>query len=77
MDSDWDLSMDEWRLMCRCSKCAQKFADPARAEVVASKEQELFLQQWNIVSIGFLDMSGGTSPNGISQARVMCGIKAQ
>ncbi len=77
MDSDWDLTMDEWRLMCRCSKCTQKLADPARAEVVASKEKELFLQQWNIVNIGLLDMSGGTSPKGISQARVMCGIQGQ
>ena len=22
MDSDWDLSIDEWRLMSRCNKCA-------------------------------------------------------
>jgi len=24
MDSDWDLTMDEWRLMCRCNKCARQ-----------------------------------------------------
>ena len=23
MDSDWDLSIDEWRLMSRCGKCAR------------------------------------------------------
>ena len=78
MDSDWDLTMDEWRLMCRYNKCARHLIDPARAVVVANKDQELFLQQWNTVSVGgLLAMSGGTSPNGISQARVMCGIKAQ
>ena len=24
MDSDWDLSIDEWRLMSRCNKCARQ-----------------------------------------------------
>ena len=24
MDSDWDFNMDEWRLMCRCNKCARQ-----------------------------------------------------
>lgn len=24
MDSDWDLSIDEWRLMSRCTKCARQ-----------------------------------------------------
>ena len=76
MDSDWDLTMDECRLMCRCNKCARQLIDPARAEVVANKEQKLFLQQWNTVSVGGpLAMSVGTSPKGISQAREMCGIK--
>ena len=78
MDSDWDLTMDEWRLMFRCNKCARQLIDPARVEVVANKDQELFLQQWNTVSDGRpLAMSGGTSPKGISQEREMCGIKGQ
>ena len=24
MDSDWDLNIDEWRLMSRCNKCARQ-----------------------------------------------------
>ena len=24
MHSDWDLSIDEWRLMSRCTKCARQ-----------------------------------------------------
>ena len=24
MDSDWELSIDEWRLMSRCTKCARQ-----------------------------------------------------
>ena len=78
MDSDWDLIMDEWRLKYRCSKCAQKLVDPACAEVVANKEREFFLQQWNTVSVGgHLATSGGSSPKDISHARQMCGIKGQ
>lgn len=78
MDSDWDLTMDEWRLMCRCNKYARQLVDPECAEVVANKEREFFLQQWNTVSVGGpLATSGGSSPKDISQARQMCGIKGQ
>ena len=58
MDSDWDLSIDEWRLMSRCNKCANQLYPYNRS----------YADQWSEVAFKKC-RSGQTSPERLRDAQ--------